>query len=64
MLSIVAMVGEEHKQLHVQTTKARARSMDTLAALRETSTAGLTSEQEDTALKRLLGQSWQVLLPA
>ena len=42
-----------------QTTKARNRSMDTLATLRE-STAGLTAEQQDTALKRLLGQSWQV----
>jgi len=41
------------------TIKARNRSLDTLATLCET-TAGLTSEQQDTALKRLLGQSWQV----
>lgn len=42
----------------LQTSKAKLRSMDTLAALRD-QTPGLSSEQQDTALKRLLGQSWQ-----
>lgn len=49
------------EQVIVQTAKAQAKSMDALAALRQ-STEGLTSEQQDTALKRLLGQSWQVTL--
>ena len=43
----------------LQTVKARFKSLDALAALRAT-TSGLSPQQQDTALKRLLGQSWQV----
>ena len=43
----------------LQTVKARSKSVDTLSALRQ-KTPGLTQKQQDSALKRLLAQSWQV----
>lgn len=43
----------------LQTVKARSKSVNTLGALR-TNSAGLSQQQQDMALKRLLGQSWQV----
>ena len=44
----------------LQTGQARSNSLDTMAALRKSRTADLSPQQQDTALKRLLGKSWQV----
>ena len=53
------MLMEQSNCAALQTVKARSRSIDTMATLRN-STSGLSAQQQDTALKRLLGQSWQV----
>lgn len=42
------------------TGQARSKSLDAMGALRKSRTADLSPQQQDTALKRLLGQSWQV----
>ena len=58
-LDTILTLGRCNTYVCLQTLKARSKSVGVMATLR-TNDSGLSKHQQDTALKRLLGQSWQV----